>query len=677
MEDRNSEENGVHVGEEQIMMNGNASPDVMDEGVDLGEDEADELIDGFEDAEEFEVDLEEGKSLDGLLSNIVTNSLREKQDQFRANLANLRAEVDQDTEKLENAEAEINQLMAELVSLTRNKEEEEELQPQPQIQPQVPSPSEAEVPSSSQTEAAPVTAVRVENTGVSVSVEAQKKRRKRRRTNIKQPQSFTPPPSKRGPDCADQAPFDHIIRGKPRLADHFWAMKGSSLVEPWELSSLLSYSCEEQMKEERGKPSVKLVSHKFKVKFADGLIKELTGKQVAQAAVSSVRLIVGTRVIAVYQEEGSEEPGLFYPGVVGDTPSGKNGNRYLVFFDDTYPQYVSQHNLRLVYQHDQDVWNDVWRDGEDGNDLTEFLPSFLRQFPRRPMVKLQEGDKIRVATVKKKKKEIWVEAEINWVDCLLAQISFDDPRIGQKMCELIYRGSPRLEPVKKNLADLAKQSSSQERRVKPRQNQVQPVRITMMEPQEFEGHDCGSACEEHYEYHADRHRGSNPLRIPLHLGWRRKYAVFDDKEQGEVSYFAPCGRKLRNIEEVQAFLKHIKSKLEIDFFAFDPWLDVMREFIPEPDFIQVMDISFGQERIPVPAANSYDSHHPNLIQYSTVPVPQSNVHIETDPGFLVRCDCVGICDEKLEGKIVCPCRQLTISSQLDKEKYSEAGYRHR
>ena len=631
-------------------MNGNARDnereDNMDEGVELDDGVNDEM----EEAEGFEVDLEDDVSLDGLVSNIVTISVKEKQEQFREDLETLRLEVEQENQKLEVAEAEINQLMSELEDLVD------------------PSPSQGEASSSIQTQEAPATTMKTEKDG---GVEAQKRRR--RRTQVKQPRSFTPPPSKRGPDCPSQAPFDHIIREKPGLADQFWAMKGANLMEPWEISTLLSYSCEEQIKEERGKPSVKVISHKFKVKFEDGLTKDLTGKQVAQAAVSSVRLQVGTRVIAIYQDEGSEEPGLFYPGVVGETPSMANKNRYLVFFDDSYPNYVTQENLRLVYQAHHDVWNDVWRDEADGNDLTDFLPSYLKMFPERVMVKLQEGDKIRLATVKIKKKEIWVEAEINWVDCSLAQVSFEDPRIGQQKCELIYRGSPRLEPVKKRLA--VKQSSSQEGRVKPRKEQVKLVNITLMEPQEFVEHDCGPACEEQYEYLADRHRGSNPLRIPLHLGWRRRYALFDDG--AVVTYIAPCGRNLRNIEEVQVFLLHIKSKLEIDFFAFDPWLDVMREFIPEPDFIQVTDISFGSEHVPVPAANSYDSHHPNLIQYSTVPVPQTNVHIETDPGFLVRCDCGGICDEKVEGKLVCPCRQLTISNTFDPDHQWEAGYHHR
>ena len=475
-------------------------------------------------------------------------------------------------------------------------------------------------------------------------------------------------------------PFDPLVREKPVVGEHYWAMRGSSLVEPWQKATLLRYSCEEQIKEERGKPPVKVVSHEFQVKFEeDGQIKDLTGKEVARATVSSVRLPVSSRVLAIFKEEDSDEPGEFYPGVVGETPNVANRNRYLVFFDDTYPNYVTQENLRLVYHADHDVWKDVFIDIKDGNDLTEFLPCYLKQFPHRPMVRLKEGDKIRLATVKSNKKEIWVEAEVNEVDGSLAQVSFEDTRTNQNKCEWIYRGSPRLEPIKVKWEMLAKKSSeNQERRLKPKKDQVRPVKIGLMQGQEFVAHDCGPDCEFQYQYVAARHSGSNPLRIPLHLGWRRKYVVFNDKEEAAIIYTAPCGRSLRNMEEVQAFLKLVKSKLEIDFFAFDPWLDVMREFIPEPDFIQVRDISFGKEKIPVSAANSYESHLPNLIQYSTVPIPQKNVHIETDPGFLVRCNCVGLCDEKVDGKFVCPCRQLTVTeTSRDPTQLSGTGYSHR
>ena len=93
-------------------MNGNnEADDVMDEGVDLGVDETDDdgINIAIEEAEEYEVDLEpgSGETLDGLLSNIVTNSWRERHQRYQESLDAMRREVDHDTKKLEEVEEDI------------------------------------------------------------------------------------------------------------------------------------------------------------------------------------------------------------------------------------------------------------------------------------------------------------------------------------------------------------------------------------------------------------------------------------------------------------------------------------------------------------------------------------------------------------------------------------------
>ena len=201
-----------------------------------------------------------------------------------------------------------------------------------------------------------------------------------------------------------------------------------------------------------------------------------------------------------------------------------------------------------------------------------------------------------------------------------------------------------------------------------------PVEIDLMEPQTFVEHYCGPHCLEQYVYHPDRHRGSNPLRIPLHLGWRREIRFFSDKEDSAIVYAAPCGRKCRNIEEVQEYLTITDSNLEIDFFAFDKWVDVMQEFHATPDLLGMLDFSFGKETAPLPAANTLDGNYPKMIKYSTVQIPQKGVEMSEDPGFLVRCNCdnkVKRCDDITD----CACRKLTFESTGSTN--TEAGYRHR
>ena len=102
----------------------------------------------------------------------------------------------------------------------------------------------------------------------------------------------------------------------------------------------------------------------------------------------------------------------------------------------------------------------------------------------------------------------------------------------------------------------------------------------------------------------------------------------------------------RNLDEVLHYLWITDNKLEIDFFAFEPWLSVMREFVATSDFIQLRDISQGKETMPISACNSVDSSYPPNIEYSTVPIPQRDVNIPTDPGFFVSCDCTDGCESK-------------------------------
>ena len=64
-----------------------------------------------------------------------------------------------------------------------------------------------------------------------------------------------------------------------------------------------------------------------------------------------------------------------------------------------------------------------------------------------------------------------------------------------------------------------------------------------------------------------------------------------------------------------------------------------REFVPCPDFIQLKDISHWKERMPISAANSYDSAFPPLIKYNSEPSPQVGVTILHESGFQVHCDC--------------------------------------
>ena len=437
---------------------------------------------------------------------------------------------------------------------------------------------------------------------------------------------YTPSPTKMDPSSLSFPPIAPVLKDKPTVGVKVYAMKETNLLSPWKPAEVLEV-----------KPKGK--DFQYKVRFSDDVCKTMTGKQLAYEKESQVRLAVGTRCIAIYKEDGEAE---YYPAVIAERPKVVNENRYLVFYDDGYASYLEHSELRVVYKANSDVWMDI----DPGT--RDFVKLYMQQFPNRTMVKLSEGDHIKADLHGE-----WLDAEVTDVDNSLAEITFPD----NGGCEWMYRGSVRFEPIAKALEKVIQKMAKK----KLPRGITRQVQLNSLEPLPYVDHVCNKACLQKFPYNPLKHKFSNPLRIPLHLGWKRDVAVHKDPDaEGNwtVFYTSPCGRRLRNLEEIHAYLRMVHSNLEIDFFAFDCWLNALNEFLPNPDFLQMKDISHGKERMPISASNSYDSSYPPFIEYSTVPIPQKGVHISKDADFLVGCDCTDDCQNK--GR--CPCIQLTIQS---------------
>ena len=330
------------------------------------------------------------------------------------------------------------------------------------------------------------------------------------------PRSFTPPPTRRDPSSLSGLPIEPLVRVKPSEGARVWAMRDASLMDAWAEARILK-----GFEKTSGKGKSQESMRMFKVKFdEDGLTKDVTAKQLAHLSQLDRRIPVGERVIAVYKDDDQEE-GDFFPAVIAEAPKVSNKNRYLVFFDDGYAVYLEHKEIRLVYNRDQDVWKDV------DKGVKNFVMNYMQTLPSRTMITLKEGDKVRTELNGK-----IVEAEVNDVDASLAQMVFPDGA-----CEWVYRGSLRFEPMTKMIEALE---------AKKRKGVIRSLEIPLMAPQPFQDHDCGPECVAKYPYKASRHKRSNPLRIPLHLGWRREVCSgeFDDYNWA-VKYRAPCGRLLR------------------------------------------------------------------------------------------------------------------------------------
>ena len=332
---------------------------------------------------------------------------------------------------------------------------------------------------------------------------------------VRIPRCFTPPPTRRDLSSLSDCPIKPLVRGKPLDGHRAWAMRETSLMDAWEEAKIMKV-----FEKTVGKGKEQKTMRMYKVKFDDSTTKDLTAKQLAHLNELDMRIPVGERVIAVYKDEDQEE-GNFFPAVISEGPKLSNKNRYLVFFDDGYAGYLDHKDIRLIYEKDQDVWKDVDKGSRN------FIMNYIQKLPSKFMITLKEGDKVRTELNGK-----FEEAEVNDVDASLAQIVFSD-----ETCNWIYRGSPRFEPIAKRTEPLED--------VK-RKGDLRKVNIPLMEPQPFTDHDCGPECVQMYPYKASKHKRSNPLRIPQHLGWRREIYSGDlDDYDWAVKYRTPCGRLLR------------------------------------------------------------------------------------------------------------------------------------
>ena len=157
----------------------------------------------------------------------------------------------------------------------------------------------------------------------------------------------------------------------------------------------------------------------YKVKFEElqgnkrkSQLKILGLRNLAYHPASSVRLTVGTRCLGLYKDQ-TNKPGAYYSGVIAEPPKTLNKNRYLVFFDDGYANYIYHENLRVVCtQTSPEVWTDVHPNSQ------EFVQTYLERYPERPMVRLGPGQQ-----VKAESGGSWLPTRVVTVDASLVKVN--------------------------------------------------------------------------------------------------------------------------------------------------------------------------------------------------------------------------------------------------------------
>lgn len=452
----------------------------------------------------------------------------------------------------------------------------------------------------------------------------------------------------------------------------------------------------------------------FKVKYDGKGVKWLDGKQIAYSENPECVLPVGTRIIAAYKEDdnqfttGEKRNGLqyqMYAGIIAEPPNPRNNYMYLVFFDDGYAQYSNLNEIHMVYLTSTNVWEDMYADSRD------FIKEYLQQYPERPMVRLQQGQNIKVEWNAQ-----WWTAKVLEVNASLVNMFFE----ADKRTEWIYRGSTRLEPLYRELmnAEVKKQQAglktARRHITMPKHKQHTPfVEYTRgVEPkkkmlarkstgggpkpkslnyepefprpaygdQHYDGsegqrftekrtfssinsvqyvrHQCGTNCIQGVNEDIENLRGKCPFLYPILCGWERQIAKKQPGPKQLVFYKGPCGRRLRSMMEVMYYLNITNSNLTIDCFSLDPGLDPFGYFMPQKSFCEIKDLSYGKESIPVPCVNGVDREYPDYIEYSKDRIPTKGVDLILSPDFLAGCDC----EDECQNRNTCACHQLTITA---------------
>ncbi|CAL1267317.1 unnamed protein product [Larinioides sclopetarius] len=488
----------------------------------------------------------------------------------------------------------------------------------------------------------------------------------------------------------------------------------------------------------------------YKVRFEETKTiapKFYTAKQLAYKKNPDVIVPVGTRIAARYTDGQNSR---IYAGIVAEPPKFTNHERYLIFFDDGYAQYIEHKDIYVVCYQSIDVADDVHEN------ISEFIRAYLQKYPERPMVKLQK-DQITKTEYDRK----WWDTRVLDVDASMVKMYF----IASQRTEWIYRGSTRLKLLYNELAnaeasriagkhrrhnivprkphqpyveytrdtrgpddpdietiELDSGSDSEDGKVKTLQHARRKTggsqyltngerprntarKSTSLKPRNtdsgidldefnqpdiqshlgykdlhnlvsfsrvlFISHQCCRSCRELTD--PVEFKGKNPFLIPIYVGWERQIRKFTKVgSKLNIMYRTPCGKHLRELQEIQDYLTLVHSRLTIDFFSIDPFVVVFRTFRPREVKYELPDVTKGNENVPVCCVNSWENTPPPFVEYSSKRFPGNGVFLNEDKEFLCGCSCTDNCQDSAN----CECQQITSYAHNGTLK-GNVGYKFR